>query len=245
MKILVMGESCRDIFVYGRCDRLEPTAPAPVFNEIKTLENGGMAKNVQANLQKMNCECDLFTNKNWSDIHKIRYIDFKTNHMIMRLDRNDKNYEPAGSKLKRIKFKNYDAIIISDYDKGFLTEEDIEYISSKHDLVFIDTKKSLGNWCKNVKFIKVNQYEYEQSAKGITPEIEEKLVVTLGPDGARHNSVIYSVPEVEIKDLSGAGDTFISALACKYIKTKSIEESIKFANECATVVVQKRGVSTV
>ena len=50
MKILVIGESCRDVFHYGKCDRLAPEAPAPVFNPLKTVENGGMAKNVYKNL---------------------------------------------------------------------------------------------------------------------------------------------------------------------------------------------------
>ena len=36
---------------------------------------------------------------------------------------------------------NYDIIIISDYNKGFLTEEDIEWITKHHDCVFIDTKR--------------------------------------------------------------------------------------------------------
>ena len=50
---------------------------------------------------------------------------------------------------------------------------------------------------------------------------------------------------VEVKDVSGAGDTFISALCCRYLKSHNIQESILFANECATTVVQKRGVSTI
>ena len=41
------------------------------------------------------------------------------------------------------------------------------------------------------------------------------------------------------------GDTFISALVVKYIETKKIGESIVFANECATKVVQKAGVSVI
>ena len=55
----------------------------------------------------------------------------------------------------------------------------------------------------------------------------------------------FDVPLVEVKDVSGAGDTFISALCCEYVRTKDIEKSIQFANDCATEVVQKKGVSTV
>jgi sugar/nucleoside kinase (ribokinase family) len=50
---------------------------------------------------------------------------------------------------------------------------------------------------------------------------------------------------VEVKDVSGAGDTFISGLCCEFLKTRDIKKSIIFANECATKVVQKRGVSTI
>ena len=54
----------------------------------------------------------------------------------------------------------------------------------------------------------------------------------------------YPVKEAQVKDLSGAGDTFLAGLVKKYIETKDISKSIRFANQCATVVVQKRGVST-
>jgi hypothetical protein len=47
------------------------------------------------------------------------------------------------------------------------------------------------------------------------------------------------------KDVSGAGDTFLSGLVVEYIRTKDIEKSIIFAQQCATVVVQKKGVSTI
>ena len=49
MRILVIGESCKDIFVYGKCERLCPEAPAPVLNPLFTTENGGMAMNVVKN----------------------------------------------------------------------------------------------------------------------------------------------------------------------------------------------------
>jgi sugar/nucleoside kinase (ribokinase family) len=45
--------------------------------------------------------------------------------------------------------------------------------------------------------------------------------------------------------MSGAGDTFISGLVCEYVKSYDIIKAIKFAQECATKVVQKVGVCTV
>ena len=243
MKILVIGESCRDIFNYGVCSRLCPEAPVPIFNPIHSVENGGMARNVYRNILSLNTEANLFTNENWKDVTKTRFIDFRSNHMFMRCDANDKQYGRAN--LKRLRYKNYDAIVISDYNKGFLTEEDIEHISSKHSCTFLDTKKVLGEWCKNIKFIKINNYEYNKTKHTLSQEIEDKLIITMGPDGCKYQDITYPVPKVEIKDASGAGDTFISGLTVKYTQTKDIEESIKFANQCATSVVQKRGVNTV
>ena len=52
------------------------------------------------------------------------------------------------------------------------------------------------------------------------------------------------MPEVEIKDVAGAGDSFIAGLIVDYIATKDINSAIAFANKCATEVVQKRGIST-
>ena len=43
----------------------------------------------------------------------------------------------------------------------------------------------------------------------------------------------------------GAGDTFLAALCVNFLKTKKIEEAIDYANKCATIVVQKKGVTTV
>ena len=48
-----------------------------------------------------------------------------------------------------------------------------------------------------------------------------------------------------MKDLSGAGDTFIAGLVVKYIETEDIEKSIKFANQCASKVVTQKGVAVI
>ncbi len=72
-----------------------------------------------------------------------------------------------------------------------------------------------------------------------------KLILTLGHKGCRYKVMkIYAVEKVEIKDLCGAGDTFMASLCVKYLKNSDIVQSIDFANECATEVVQEKGVNT-
>jgi sugar/nucleoside kinase (ribokinase family) len=58
-----------------------------------------------------------------------------------------------------------------------------------------------------------------------------------------YNDKIYPITVVDVLDLSGAGDTFMSGLVMKYVQTENIDESIHFANECAMKVVQKKGVA--
>lgn len=243
IKILVIGESCKDIFIYGKTPRLCPEAPAPVFNPFTKIENGGMAKNVYNNVLALGANCNLFTNENWQTITKTRYIDFNMNHMFLRIDENDDKYPSAN--VREINFKNYDGIIISDYNKGFLKTEDISFICNRHDNVFLDTKKNLGDWSSKARFIKINNHEYEKTKHTITKEIEDRLIITLSREGCSHKGIVYPVIDVQIKDSSGAGDTFISGFAVKFLETGDVSKAISFANECATAVVQKRGTSTV
>ena len=239
-KILVIGESCRDIFVYCDTNRLCPDVPVPVLNVITQIENGGMAKNVQRNIEQY-LECDILTNEKWYNITKTRYVHDKTNHMFFRVD--------SENKIERINLKkinyNYDIILISDYNKGFLTEEDIELICNNHENVFIDTKKILGDWVKNAKFIKINDYEYKNSINFISDNFKHKIIHTRGSDGCDFNEKNYPVDKIYVKDSSGAGDSFISALVIEYLKSKDIHKSIIFANKCASEVVKHRGVTVI
>ena len=244
-KILVIGESCVDVFNYGRCDRMCPDAPVPVFVPVRTKENEGMAMNVLNNISSLGVECDIITNKNWRLVTKTRFIDDKTNQMFLRVDERGEDIGECEFGFDEEYLKQYDAVIISDYSKGFLSEEKIEQISLVHDNVFLDTKKLLGSWCSNLKYIKVNYYEYERTKPLIDENIEKKLIVTLGSDGCRFGEKTYSVPKVEIKDSSGAGDTFMAAFVVDYMDTRSIDSAIGFANICATKVVQRRGVSVI
>ena len=116
-KILVIGESCLDIFNYGVCNRLCPEAPVPVFNPSHSVEKGGMATNVYNNILALDAAVHLHTNNNWKNITKTRFIDYKTNHMFMRLD--CKDAEVGASKIKKISFKKNIKIPkrLSDFEK--------------------------------------------------------------------------------------------------------------------------------
>ena len=243
MSVLVIGESCLDVFKYGLSNRLCPEAPVPVFNTTAVVNNEGMAYNVYNNLVSLGTEAEILTNPNYKQITKTRFVDYRSNYMFLRLDENDGKY--TKSILDGINFSRYDAIIVSDYDKGFLTERDIEYIGHAHPAVFLDTKKILGSWCNTVTYIKINENEYNETKHTLGTNLIEKVIITMGPRGAKHKGKVYPVPAVEIKDTSGAGDTFVASLTSEYIKSQDIEKAITFANECATTVVQKKGVAVV
>ena len=67
----------------------------------------------------------------------------------------------------------------------------------------------------------------------------------MGGDGCYYNGKQYPVEQVDVMDLSGAGDTFMSALAVKYTETENMIMSIEFANQCAAKVVRKKGTTVV
>lgn len=241
-KILVVGESCRDIFVYCKANRLCPDIPVPALSVISQTENPGMAKNVERNISSIFENCDIITNIGWENVTKTRYMHLDSNHMFIRVD--------ADHHIPRIDIKkvplDYDIIAISDYNKGFLTEEDIKYLCEHHDNVFIDTKKILGNWANKVKFVKINNFEYERSKDTLPKELADKIIYTKGEHGAVFKGKTYPVKEkVEVKDVSGAGDSFFAALLVKYAETGDIDDAINFANECASRAVQHKGVSVI
>ena len=250
--ILVIGDSCTDKFVYGKCKRLCPEAPVPVFTPTKETTNWGMAGNVVNNLRALGEEVVSTTNA--VRMEKKRIVDEKTNQMLVRIDNPD-DCEPIGEKTRdlyagegyedfRSKLK---AVVISDYDKGFLSEEDIETIIGHYDCpVFLDTKKVLGKWCVGADFIKFNEFEYANTKHTLSDlGIEDKLIVTKGGDGAEYKGVHYPTKKCSVQDLSGAGDTFLAGLVSKYCETKDITQAIIFANEIAAEVVQKQGVATI
>jgi D-beta-D-heptose 7-phosphate kinase/D-beta-D-heptose 1-phosphate adenosyltransferase len=246
-KILVVGESCLDVFTYGDVERLSPEAPVPVFKPKNDISNQGMAGNVVKNLEKISTgsEITFWTQK--EKITKQRMVDKKTNHMLIRVDTGENSKLSKlvlDQELKKTIFE-FDVVIISDYNKGFISEETFVEIGTLSKLLFVDSKRMLTQKMIDVStYIKLNQQEYHNN-KEIVHRNLEKFVITLGAEGAQYLGTKYPSPKPqETIDVSGAGDTFIASLTIKYLETNKITEAIEFANKMSSIVVSKRGVVT-
>ena len=153
-KVLVIGELCTDVFKYGITNRKSPEGNGPVFIQTDMISGNGMAGNTAMNLEAMGLDVDTYFDN--GKIMKTRYVNKDTNELYLRVDTDDVTDRIDIYDLPDLVI--YDAVIISDYCKGFLTEEDINRIASMHKLVILDTKKKLGDWCTDVKFIKIIRF---------------------------------------------------------------------------------------
>lgn len=230
-KILLLGDNCIDVYQYGTVDRISPEAPIPVFKLAHKEERPGMAANVAANLLNLGCSVN-FTQGAPST--KTRLIDVRSKQQIVRID----NDVQADAIQLTGQLMPYDAIVISDYNKGAITYELIEELRSKFSgPIFIDTKKTDLARLEGC-FIKINELEYSR----VTSLPTSGLIITLGDRGAMYNGVTYPSKEVEVADVTGAGDTFLAALAYCYVDTNNIVQSIQFAIQASSVTVQHVGV---
>jgi len=245
-KILVIGELCVDRFIYGDVKRLSAEAPVPVFNELEKVENNGMAGNVVENIKSLYEDCDIIHWHQPDKIIKTRYVDFKSNHMFIRVDDEkipcDKIVYITPEQRRTI--SESDAVIISDYDKGYLTKDIIKNIAAISKLTILDSKKVLDySTISDIDYVKLNYNEYLNN-KELCDSFKEKFIITKGKDGASFNGVDYNSdnPQQTI-DVSGAGDTFMASFVIKLLTTNSVEESIKYANMVCADVVNRKGVS--
>jgi len=244
IKILVVGELCEDNFIYGECQRLSPEAPVPVMNPILTVQNPGMSGNVVENLKALD---DNINVEHWYQterVFKTRFVDKKTNHMFLRLDDGEKFISPMTHSHEKLKsIKEFDIVIVSDYNKGFLTEEWLKYLGKYAQLSILDSKRKLTKEIiDSFTFVKLNEKEYNNNSDvhGCS-----NIITTLGEKGARYDEIIYQSPKPqETIDVSGAGDTFTASFILAFYKTRDIRESIIYANNKSSLVVSKRGVAT-
>ena len=232
MKVLLIGDSCEDRYFYGDVKRLNPEAPVPILEYRRGVTSEGMVLNVRENLRAFGVEVYLSTHP--EAIIKTRYIDEKSNQQIMRYDVEPK-IEPLSFDFPTEWNNLYDALVISDYNKGFLTTEKIFELTSRFvGPVFIDSKKT--NLPADA-YIKVNELEYERMAYCNY----ENLIITRGSEGAEYKGDLYPAEKVNVFDVVGAGDTFLAALTYGYLKYGRIDRAIPLANKAAAVAVSHRG----
>lgn len=239
LRILLVGEICTDEFVYCKTNRLCPEAPVPVLNPVRTVTNLGMSGNVYKNLMELNSDLDITHIYQKNQIIKRRFIEEKSNHMFIRYDEGEENINSFDVDLGD---ELYDIVIVSDYNKGFLSTEDLFKLSEKGVITIIDSKRKLDPMVANrFTFVKLNEQEYKNNSQ---ISACDNVIVTMGKLGAKYNNLEIPSPNPkDTIDVSGAGDTFVASFILKYHKTKDIYESILFANEVCSEVVQKRGVT--
>ena len=136
-----------------------------------------------------------------------------------------------------------DAVVISDYNKGFLPPDVCEkliqyYKDSDRDIpIFVDTKKTDLS-CFKGAIIKINEKEFNNIE---IPPVDSQFIVTLGEKGAMFQNKVYPTNAIEVFDVCGAGDVFLSTLVCVYLRNKNLPDAIRIANKMATISVAHMG----
>ena len=232
MRILVVGDGCIDEYRYGEIRRVNPESTAPLLNFEDSEEKLGMAFNVAKNLQAFGAEVTLCVSEEIS--RKIRYIDRRTGEHLLRVDQ-DVEAKPYDF---GVPMEGFDAIVISDYNKGHIWDETIQELRAQFDgPIYMDTKKRNLAKFPNI-YIKINQRELYDSTSLPTPE---HLIVTYGSKGCGYRDKVYPAKPIEVVDVCGAGDVFLAAMVVKHLETGDMGVALPYANEKAAISCQSLG----
>jgi D-beta-D-heptose 7-phosphate kinase/D-beta-D-heptose 1-phosphate adenosyltransferase len=234
-KILLLGDDCTDIYKYGSVDRISPEAPVPVFVPKYDIVKDGMAGNVRKNLEALGCEVKFLHSETST---KTRLIDTRSKQQIVRIDK-DVISKPIT--FETIIPPEYDAIVISDYNKGTISYELIEELRREFPgPIFVDTKKTDLARLEGC-FIKINELEHSR-ATSFPTGVPTGLIVTYGDQGVVYGDFAFGARTVEVADVCGAGYTFLAAVCYQYLNTLNLHLAIVFAINASAVTVQHLGV---
>ena len=296
-KILVVGDLMIDHYLWGSCERISPEAPVQVVDIAKETTVLGGAGNVVNNLKALGANVSVAgvigDDANGEElVSMLREIDVDVKHLtvqkerktskksrviavsqqILRYDKESKEdieADSAEALLHSVKTNigDFDAVILSDYGKGVLTEEVCQGIiamaKEKDVKLLVDPKGSDFSKYRGAYLLTPNKKE-AQLATGMKIEDEASLkdallklkeecdldisLITLSEDGIAiydENVRVFPTVAKEVFDVTGAGDTVIASIAFALSAKKSIDESAQFANLAAGVVVGKIGSATV
>ncbi len=291
--ILVVGDVMLDRYWTGKTQRISPEAPVPIVHVKATEERPGGAGNVARSITALDGNCTLvgllgedayavqlqkllskdkvklecITDPDSETVTKLRVLSL--NQQLIRLDFEN---EFSAQSIKQLTdyvtgaIKDHSVILLSDYQKGALTNvrQIIEQAKADNIPVFVDPKGKDFAKYQGVTAITPNQSEFAAVVGdcGSESEIAEKginllkdlnleaLVITRSEKGVtllEQNANPVNIPAraKEVFDVTGAGDTFISVLAATYAAGSSFNESVNIANAAASVVVGKLGAAVV
>ena len=296
VKMAVIGDLMIDDYIIGNVERISPEAPVPVVSVKEERFVLGGAGNVINNLAtlgvKTYCYGVIGDDIDGDRLKKslkllgvnteglIRSEDRPTivkrrilggNQQLLRIDWEDPTNingileETILSNLKK-NIENIDAIILSDYDKGVLTErvakEAIKLARKYGKIVTVDPKPSnIMNYIKASSMTpnKKEALECAKLPKGtdidtVGTTIREKLqldnlLLTRSEEGVSlyDREGVANIPTFakEVYDVTGAGDTVISVYTLAKAAGATWTEAARIANTAAGVVVGKIGTSTV
>ena len=213
---------------------------------------------------------NLLSEKSFQTICKQRLMS--SNQQLARIDYEQHFHGSKLTKIFNTFIKNIaktDLIIVSDYGKGtiFNARKLIQSAKKLKKKILIDPKGKDFTKYKGANLITPNKSEFENimgkvgskrdlanKAKKMLEHLNlESLIVTLGSEGMyvlkKSNKKIIgdfinAYPQ-EVFDVSGAGDTTISALGAALSEGNDIFSAAEFANLAASISVSKLGTSTV
>jgi D-beta-D-heptose 7-phosphate kinase/D-beta-D-heptose 1-phosphate adenosyltransferase len=283
IKILVIGDIMLDCYVVGDVTRISPEAPVPIVNVTDEYVTLGGCGNVVRNLRTLGAKVDclsfigrdtngqilmnelkqigvdpnlLIYDSYYQTIMKTRIIANDRKVQMLRIDH--EKIQPVDSKQAILKLKtcknDYDVIIISDYAKGMITHELMEYLKTYFDSdIIVDPKPAHGYMYDDVFMMTPNEKEW--ASMTVTSQYRFRnipyILETKGKDGmvlhdlpAEKHWPIESVP-VEVFNVSGAGDTVVAVMSLCISMGYPVLQSAIIANHCAAYVVTQTGTSTV
>jgi D-beta-D-heptose 7-phosphate kinase/D-beta-D-heptose 1-phosphate adenosyltransferase len=297
-KVLVLGDVMLDEYIWGKVSRISPEAPIPVVHVQRENALPGGAANVANNLRSLGGQVLLAGVVGTDDaarrmtailkkegvgtdllirdasrptITKTRVIAHS--QQVVRIDRED-SMEVSRKVVVQLlegierRIKSVDAVIISDYNKGLLTDtlaQGVITLAQKYGKpVTGDPKPENIAKFKHVDLISPNQMEAEK-ASGIRISNRASLhaagqaildmlhcqavLITRGEEGMslfEQGGHVSHIPTVarEVYDVSGAGDTVISTLTLCLAAGGNFREAAVAANCAAGITVAEVGVAT-
>jgi len=278
IRILVVGDIMLDKYVVGDVSRISPEAPVPVVNVKDEYSTLGGCGNVVRNIREFGVEVDclasigtdiegksildelkeigvnplLFFGSERSTI-KERIIAEHRSVQMIRIDREVTTTIPGEFPIKKLKEadNNYDMIVISDYAKGMISNDLMEYLRTRKTKIIVDPKP-LNAWMyNNVFMITPNEKEWGemQIASNYRLDNVKYMLITMGKKGMKliegYKELYIEAEPVDIYNVSGAGDTVVAVMAVCLSIGLDASKAASIANKCAGYVVTQPGTSVV